>query len=122
MTFQQSEMTSNVSGVILCTFALHGHWRMYNMNKMRRTELIIKNIIEEMGKHYGDQITVSFGYLSSESCYNIKTTTQTTLDDYVDTGLDKIPSFKTFDVTFNRKCIDDSFGNTVVELLQKIRQ
>tara|TARA_B100001094_G_scaffold17499_1_gene15062 strand:+ start:2020 stop:2307 length:288 start_codon:yes stop_codon:yes gene_type:complete len=95
---------------------------MYNMSEMRKTELIIKNIIEEMGKHYGDQITVSFGYLSSESCYNIKTTTQTTLDDYVDTGLDKIPSFKTFDVTFNRKCIDDSFGNTVVELLQEIRQ
>jgi len=92
------------------------------MNKMRKTELIIKNIIEEICKHYGDQITISFGYLNTDVAYILKTTIQTTLDDYVDTGLDKIPSFKTFDVTFNRKCIDDSFGNTVVELLQEIRQ
>ena len=122
MTFQQSEMTSNVNGVILCIFAPHGHWRMKNMSEIRKTELIMKNMIEEICKHYGDQITISFGYLNTDVEYILKTTIQTTLDDYVDTGLDKISSFKTFDVTFNRKCINDSFGNIVVKLLQEIKQ
>jgi len=92
------------------------------MSEMRKTELIMKNMIEEICKHYGDQITISFGYLNTDVEYILKTTIQTTLDDYVDIGLDKISSFKTFDITFNRKCINGSFGNIVVKLLQEIKQ
>ena len=88
------------------------------MIEERTVELLLKKTIETMNRHYQShkEVLVDFGTLGDKDMI-VKETSQTTLDDYTELGIDKVDGYKSYHFTLNRKRVSPK---EIERLLDKI--
>lgn len=88
------------------------------MIEERTVELLLKKTIETINRHYQPhkEVLVDFGTLGDKDMI-VKETSQTTLDDYIDLGIDKVDGYESYHFTLNRKRVSPK---EIERLLDKV--